>query len=415
MRIVIVNSNDIIGGAARAAYRLHKGLLDIGVDSRLLVAEKHSDDDSVSGPAGKTSKILTKIHPGLDNLLLRLYPNRERSVFSSSWVPTGALSRINRLEADLVHLNWITNGFVPINAFRKINKPVLWTLHDMWAFTGGCHYAGECNRFRDECGRCPVLQSSRSNDISRWIFRRKQKSWADASLRIVTPSRWLGECAKSSVLLGGQRVEVIPNGIDVGCYMPADRDYCRTQLNLPPDKQLILFGAQSPSDDRKGFKLLVSALQHLRTKEAQTSFELVIFGASMPEDEVKFDFPTHYLGALSDDVSLSLAFSAVDVFVAPSRQENLSNTVMESLACGTPVVAFDVGGMPDMIDHRITGYLACPKDTCDLAHGISWVLADKDRLQAMRGKAREKVENHFEIKNIAGRYLELYHDIVGRI
>lgn len=197
--------------------------------------------------------------------------------------------------------------------------------------------------------------------------------------------------------------------------MPADRDYCRTQLNLPPDKQLILFGAQSPSDDRKGFKLLVSALQHLRTKEAQTSFELVIFGASMPEDEVKFDFPTHYLGALSDDVSLSLAFSAVDVFVAPSRQENLSNTVMESLACGTPVVAFDVGGMPDMIDHRITGYLACPKDTCDLAHGISWVLADKDRLQAMRGKAREKVENHFEIKNIAGRYLELYHDIVGRI
>jgi glycosyltransferase involved in cell wall biosynthesis len=227
----------------------------------------------------------------------------------------------------------------------------------MWAFTGGCHYNQECDRYINCCGACPQLHSNKNWDISRWVWQRKAKAWQNLNLTIVTPSQWLAKCAISSSILQNQKIKVIPYGLETQTYKPIERHLARKILNLPNNKQLILFGAMNATSDlRKGFHLLQLALKSLRQAVCAEQFELVVFGASRPANEVDLSFKTHYLGRLSDDISLSLIYSSADVFVAPSIQDNLPNTVMESLACGTPCVAFNIGGMPEMIEHQKNGY-----------------------------------------------------------
>lgn len=413
MKTVILNTFDTRGGAARAANRLHKGLQSIGVDSTMLVQSKYGDEPTVIGPLPMLPTGIALMRPLLDSIPLKCYPNRTPFIFSPAILPERLAAKVAALNPEIIHLHWVALGFLKIETLRRFEKPIVWTLHDSWAFTGGCHIPFECMRYRQMCGACPALGSTKENDLSRKIWKRKAKAWKGLNLTVVTPSRWLAECARSSSLFHDVRVEVIPNGLDIQRYKPVDRHVARELLLLPKDKKLILFGAVSSTSDRnKGFHLLLPALKNMADNSWENRAELVVFGATKPVNGPDFGLSTHYLGHFNDKISMNLLYAAVDVFVAPSIQENLPNTVMEALACGTPCVAFNIGGMPDMIEHKKNGYLARPFETDDLARGIEWVLNDDERRKILSLRAREKVEKEFELTLVARWYRKLYEDIL---
>lgn len=414
----ILLSNANTGGAGRAAYRLQQGLKSIGLYAQMCVRYKTIDDSYVTATPTGFSKFASKIKLAehLDAVPFQIYRQKPSYTFSLQWFSDTSLPGLVLTSADVLNLHWVGHGYLSIEAIAKLNKPIVWTLHDMWTFTGGCHYTQDCDRYQKQCGTCPQLQSQQEKDLSRWVWRRKAKAWQNLNLTLVSPSRWLAQCVQSSSLCQNLRIEVIPNGLDTQVYHPLDRQIARSRLKLPHDKQLILFGAMSPTGDpRKGFHLLQSALQQLASTDWRDRIELVVFGATRPENPPDFGFQSHYLGSFNDDVSLSLIYSAADVFVAPSVQDNLPNTVMEAIASGTPCVAFNIGGMPDMIAHQQNGYLATPYQVEDLAKGISWVLEDSDRHQKLSKQAREKAEQEFTLELQAKRYAVLFEEVVQNI
>ncbi len=398
-----------------AAYRLHRGILSMGLDSKILVLRNSIDDPTVIKPLRKSERILNFLRQKIDTLPLKFYPNRSNFLFSPAIAPDNIFGDISTINPSLVHLHWVCGGFLRIESLKKIGRPIIWTLHDSWAFTGGCHLPFGCVRYRDECKKCPILNSSKEKDISTKVMNRKRKAWKSLNLTIVTPSKWLGKCARSSMLFNNNRIEIIPNGIDTNIFKPIDRIYTRKILCLPLDKKLLLFGAvNGTGDPNKGFKFLEQALQKMKDNGWGDKVQVLVFGGREPINFPELGLETTFLGRLHDDISLALLYSAADVFVAPSIQENLPNTVMEALACGTPSVAFNIGGMPDMIEHQRNGYLARPFESDDLARGIAWVLEDEHRREILSHRAREKVEQEFDIKLIAGKYLALYQDILNR-
>lgn len=414
MKILLLNASDVEGGAARAAYRLHQGLQTVGAASQMLVQAKHVDDGMVLSSQTKLANLLGRIRPNLDRLPLQFYANRNLTAFSSQWLPDAVASRVAQLCPDVINLHWICGGYLQIETVAKLNKPLVWTLHDMWAFTGGCHYSQECDRYTNSCGSCPQLHSSKQWDLSHWTWNRKANAWKNLNLTIVTPSAWLANCAQSSSLLKNFRIKVIPNGLDPKKYKPINRQVARELLNLPQDQQLVLFGSVSEASNlRKGFHLLQLALRKLSNSEWQDKIGLVIFGTSQSSNLSDLGFKSRYLGRLSDDISLALVYSAADVFIAPSTQDNLPNTIMEALACGTPCISFNIGGMPEMIEHQQNGYLAQPLDVEDLSQGIVWVLQDQERYQKLCDRAREKVEQEFSQNLQAHRYLSLFKEVTN--
>lgn len=414
MRPLLLNATDIRGGAARAAYRLHLGLRGIGVDSRMLVQSKESDDQHVLGPRSRLEELVGIVRPQFDLLPLYCYPKRKKEVFYPGWLPDRVARKVDRSGADLVHLHWISRGFIGLQTVARFRRPVVWTLHDMWAFTGGCHYDAGCGQYMQGCGRCPSLGSNRNADLSRWAWRKKKGGWKGLNLRVVTPSRWLADCARNSPILGGCSITAIPNGIDLTVYRPHAKDHARSILSLPNDKRLIMFGAVSGAEEeRKGFRYLQEALARFAAGGRGSEYTLVVAGASRPSESPHLGVDTIYLGRLHDDVALALAYSAADVFIAPSTQDNLPNTVVEALACGLPCVAFDIGGMPDMIEHERNGYLARPFLAESLAQGIAWVLEDSSRQRLLSERARSKAEEEFDVSRVAKRYLQVYEDAVG--
>jgi glycosyltransferase involved in cell wall biosynthesis len=420
MKVSILSYSDIEGGAARACYRLHQGLNRVGINSQMLVQLKSSDDTTVTGSKNVgIRQVMTGLRTIADSLPLKRYAQQKGSTYSAQWLPDRITSKLAHSQPDIVNLHWANNGYLQIESLKKIQqklqKPIVWTLHDMWSFTGGCHYNQDCDRYRIGCGQCPQIQSQRDRDLSDWVWKRKAKAWKDLDLTIVTPSVWLGQCAKASALFRDLRIEVIPYGLDTARYKPMDRTIARQILGLPLDKQLILAGAlQATSDSRKGFHLLQPALTQLSQAGWGDRAELVIFGASKPKLPIDFGLNVHYMGTLGDDISLAMLYAAADVFVAPSVQDNLPNTVMEAIACGTPCVAFDIGGMPDMIDHQLNGYVARPYESADFAQGINWVLEDADRHQKLCHQARQKAEQAFTLNRQAERYHALFSELLNR-
>ena len=413
MKILLLNTNDLNGGAARAAYRLHKGLVNIGVDSEMLVQDKTSDDRTVINPQTKLEKGWAKIRPTLDTILLPFYRQRDRIPYSTQWFPDRIAAKVAQINPDIINLHWICGGYLQIETLSKLNKPLVWTLHDMWPFTGGCHYNQDCDRYTDSCGSCPQLHSTSNWDLSHWVWQRKAKALKNLNLTIVALSHWLAKCASASSLFQDLPVKVIPNGIDTTKYKPIEQKLARKLLDLPDNKQLVLFGAiNATSATRKGFHLLQPSLQYLSQSGWQEKLEVVIFGASEPINPPNLGFKCHYLGRLNDDISIVLAYCAADVMVVPSIQDNLPNTVMEAIACGIPCVAFNIGGIPDMIEHQHNGYLARPFEEEDLAAGIAWILEDRDRWQSLSSRAREKVEREFTLSTQASKYLKLYNQLL---
>ncbi len=383
MKALLINSDDGSGGAARAAMRLHLGLRSLDIESKLLVQKKHTDMETVVGPRPVLGYWQGELRPHLDALPTCLYPKRTGALFSPAALPGNWLKSVSEISPDIVHLHWICNGLVRLESLRKLKKPVVWTLHDSWAFTGGCHLPGDCQCYQQACGACPVLGSRRDKDLSRKVWERKRKGFDDIDLTIVTPSRWLADCAKSSSLLAGKQVEVIPNGLDIDKFRPLDKREARNLLGLPQDVHLVLYcGSQAAVDPNKGAALLLEALKSQAIREGNR-FELVVFGTSVDLGFDNLGIKTHYLGRMSDEVSICLVYSSADLLVLPSREENLPYTVMEAMSCGVPCVAFDVGGVSDLINHMTNGYLASSYDTHEFGAGIAHLLGDRPLLGGM--------------------------------
>ncbi len=420
MKVLLLNTFDTNSGSALAAQRLTQGLRSVGVDASMLVQKKLSQNPSVLGPQTKFEEIVAKASRALHNLPLKLRRQSVHSEFSVPWLPTKILpkvaqpsSRVASIKPDLINLHWVNYNYLQIEEITRLNVPVVWTMHDMWPFTGGCHYSGDCNRYGKTCGACPQLGSLNDQDLSRWVWQRKATAWSRANLTLVTPSSWLADRARESSLFCNQRIEVIPNGLDLDLYQPTPRQVARRTLNLPQDKKIVLFGAVNATQSRrKGFHLLQPALQQLAHSTWQEQIDLVVFGANPSDDQPDLGFKTHYLGKISDEKVLALAYAAADVFVAPSLQDNLPNTLVEAIACGTPCVAFQVGGIADIVEHQHNGYLAHPYHVEDLAQGIAWVLEHPDRHQKLCNRSRQKAEQEFTLGRQAKRYLALFDQVI---
>ncbi len=411
MKVLHVNTYDSQGGAARAAYRLHRALLAESINSKMLVQKKSSDDHTVLAPTSKVEKGINLLRPTLDSLPLRKYKNRTHSLFSPAWLPFSQIpKKIAQINPDIVHLHWIAGAMMSVKDIAKIDKPIVWSLHDMWAFTGGEHIDEYQQHYLDRCGNSKVLNSNKDNDLSRKGWERKRQVYAQIeNMTIVGLSGWMHQAAKSSSLLKNKNHIQLPNPIDTATFAPFDKVEARRLFNLPMDKNLILFGAMNAtSDPNKGFEHIFAALK----APSLENTELVIFGSNQPSIPLSFTQRVHYLGQLHDDVSLRVLYSAADVMVVPSLQENLSNAIMESLACGTPVVAFDIGGNSDMIEHQLNGYLAKPFEPQDLAHGIEWIL-NAPNYKQLCDNAHDKVLTHFDSRLVAKQYIELYKDILN--
>ncbi len=300
-----------------------------------------------------------------------------------------------------------------VGEIGRLNKPVVWTLHDMWAFCGAEHYAQDdhVSRFKRGYSRENSPESEKANDLNRRVWARKRKRWRKP-VHIVCPSRWLASCAKESVLFAGWPVTVIPYPIDLTVWHPVPRAVAREALGLDPSARIVLLGAPGGLvDPRKGADLALEAFSRL-VQRGDAPDQLLVFGQSAEAGHGEQPLPARFLGSLQDDLSLVLAYSAADVFVLPSRQDNLPNTGIESLACGTPVVAFDVGGLPDIVDHLRTGWLARPFDTENLAAGIAWVLGDRERAKQLGVAAREMAVHRFSGSTIADQYVAVYRELL---
>ena len=407
MRVVFANTFDTRGGAARAALRLFEGVSGLdGVFASMVVQEKAGQTPGVVRQCGA---LPTRWTSKWDQAALKAdHPDRERVPFSVNRVPSLLPHAIRGRDPEVVHLHWLHCGFVRIEQLRTLRRPLVWTIHDMWAFTGVCHYSGDCRRYLSGCGRCPLLGSRDGNDVSRRVFQRKRAVFADLDLTVVSPSRWLADLARSSPLLGNHPVRVIPNGLDVARFSPMDKGAARRELGLPQDRPLLLFGADfAMADRRKGLHLLLDAL----SSGLAGGGEVAVFGCDAPVEQPDLPMKVHWLGKIHDDSRLVAAYSAADLFAAPSLEENLSNAVMEALACGAPAAAFDVGGMGDMIDDGRTGFLV-PKNegAGGLGRALDRAFADPGRLAAMGREAREVVCRRFDIRAVAAQYRDLYEE-----
>jgi glycosyltransferase involved in cell wall biosynthesis len=316
--------------------------------------------------------------------------------------------------SDIVNLHWVAGFFDYREFFHKIpaRLPVVWTLHDMNPFTGGCHFDGGCGKFAERCGACPQLGSNDPKDLSAQVWRRKQEAFSllnGDTVHLVTPSRWLqGEMSKST-LMSKFRCTAIPNALDTELFQPREQGAARKLLGISADSAVILFLADWAGEKRKGFDLLVEALKPFRNDRR---VYLLAAGRELPAHDLGPQLVT--TGYLTGEKQLSWVYSAADVFVLPSLQDNLPNTALEALSCGVPVVGFDVGGIPEIVHEGETGLLVAAKDVAGLRAAITSVVENKDVRVRMAEAGRRFAVANYGLEIQARRYLELYTELVAR-
>lgn len=389
-------SNENLYGAGKAAYRISQSLNTIGIDSKLFVLQGNPQENVILDNNSKYQRILRYTSRKL-NL------NRIKNGYHAE--NFGIVSKKLREEmqnADIIHLHWINNGIWSSDFTKlliELNKPIIWTLHDMWPFTGGCHYSGDCLKYKVKCNNCHYNEKIITAKFSLKEQQKKINLFNRLNISFVGCSNWITNEFNESYV--GKKIKskciCIPNPLDSKYYHYIDKKDARKILNITTSKNLILFGAGSTKDSRKGFTYLKEALQRLDKEDYCVGF----FGGDIPSS-IYGNYEVLNFGYIADDVHLALIYSSADVFVAPSLQENLANTVMESLGCGTPVVAFNIGGMQDMIQNGINGILVKPFSTDEMAEGI------KKASKLKNTEISENTDSVFSIQKIANQYMNLY-------
>jgi len=409
MKVLHLVAGELNGGAARGAYWLHQALCELGVDSKILTNAKDDlGDESVISLADSALRKLTfAIVYRLGRVPLIPYRNRGSLVFSTGIGGADITRHPAYKAADLIHLHWV-NGLVSIKTLGKLKKPVVWTLRDMWPVTGGCHHSLECNRYTKGCGCCPQLGSNRERDLTSTIVRRKQAAMPE-NIRVIGISRWMSDCASASALFRDREVTTISNNVDTELFSPIPKKQARQTLGFGEDKKIVLVGAQDVESVYKGFDLFLEAVNGMTNE----NIHVVMFGSTNKDISDLIAAPSTSLGFLSNTDALRLAYSAADVFVAPSRVDAFGKTLVEAMSCGTPVVCFDATGPKDIVEHQVSGYLAEPFSNEDLANGIRWVLDQPEEIHAkLCWSARQRARKVFDSKVIAKAYKALYRDVL---
>ena len=411
MRVLIVNTSERTGGAAIAANRLMHALNRNGVEAQMLVRDRKTDAlEVVSIPQSWRHKANFLWERGviwLNNGLSK------QGIFQVDIANAG--TDITTLpafqQADVIHLHWVNQGFLSLKNLERIcasGKPVVMTLHDQWYFTGICHYSSNCEKYMTQCEKCPMLKGP-GIDLARRVYNRKRAIYEGRNITFVGCSRWMADLARKSSLTRGHTVTNVPNAIDTDVFKPMDKLEARRRHNLPMDKKLLLFGAQRITDKRKGFDFLVEACEHISMHHPTLpgQLEVVVLGGDAPSVKELLPLPVHIVNYLSNEDDIAQLYNAVDLFVTPSLQDNLPNTIVEAMSCGTPCVGFDVGGIPEMINHKQDGYVADYCDSLDFAQGIAWCL-DPDRQPALSAAARAAALATYSQSVAATRYLSIY-------
>lgn len=415
MKVLHLSTDDFSGGASRAAYRIHTALLQCGVDSSMRVlVHQTANDKVVSGKAPRTyiKKIKDKLAEKGRAVYRRNFRGSSPIMHSFGDVSAGIVNEINASDADVVNLHWIAN-LLSIKDIGLITKPIVWTLHDMWAFCGGEHVVFDSDvaaRFKTgyRSDNRPLGESG--PDLNRLSWESKRDEWSNQRFQFIAPGKWMADCVAASALFKHQPIHVIPNPIELdNLWRPVDKRFARAVLGLEQTKKYVLSGSAGGMAHLKGEDLLSDALTKLCGHNIDMP-ELLIFGQQQPLTKPETPYKTHWLGRVNDDHVMRLIYSASDVMAVPSRIDNLPNTALEAHACGTPVVAFDIGGLPDIVDHLQSGWLAPAFDTDNFADGISWVLQDRSRWMRLSSHARKIAEERFAPKVITEKYLAIYRE-----
>lgn len=408
MKVVHLSTTDT-GGAFKGTWRIHECLQGQNVESCVLVRSKFSSSDTVEVIDSFGKKLFSKMR----NAFNLLYSKGQ--VVSDIY---GAhLNKIPQIiDADIIFLHWV-NSFVSAQTvidLLKLNKPIVWVMHDMWVFTGGCHCDEECGKYEVGCGQCPLTNSFDANDITHRNIMKKAKVYADSNITFVALSNWELACARKSIALQNCNIIKIPNPLNLNIFCPLEREYYQKQKQqvIPHlfQKKIILFGANKAIEDKnKGFNYLVESLKYLDSQK----YCLVCFGGETSKQEIKMpdNMDMISLGVIHDEHELAVWYNIADVFVAPSMQESFCYTVCEALACGTPVAAFGVGGIVDQVEHMRNGYLAKIRDAYDLAIGIQFCVENRGKLTR---RARNGVVDKNNYNEIGKRYVELCNNLLKK-
>lgn len=420
MKILLINTSERTGGAGIACNRLMQALNKHGHEAKMLVRDKKTNDKNVIPITNSWFQIQMNFIRFVWERLCIFLVNRfnKKNLFAVSLANTGINISNHPLvkDADILHLHWINQGFLSIKNVQQLietGKPIVWTLHDMWPLTGICHHARTCDRFTFSCGNCFFLHKPNSNDLSHQVFNEKQKVYSKTNIHFVGCSQWITNKAKSGKLTQNQSVISIPNSIDINKFRQTDKTIARKKLNLPLNKKLLLFGALNISDKRKGIDYLSESLHIIQQNNPRffDEIELVVFGQVKSEVRSLFTIPIHSMGYLTDEENIISLYNAVDVFVTSSLEENLPNTIMEAMACGVPCIGFNIGGIPEMIDHEKNGYVAEYQSAEDLSKGIYRVLSEAD-YSSLSAHAIHKVNENYSEEIIAQKYSKLYVELM---
>ncbi len=417
IKILLINTSDSVGGAAVASNRLLRALnKQAEVEAKLLVKDKQSGSDKIVTIQAKFRYLFSFLW---ERLVIWLACGLKRSkIFQIDIANAGVDVTRERAfqEADIIHLHWVNQGMLSLRQIGRIitsGKPIVWTLHDMWPITGVCHHARSCDQYESYCMNCPYLAFRKlPRDLSYHVFHRKRKLYLPYALTFVGCSQWIANEAKKSALTKNQQVFSIPNVISINTYKPKNKSLCRKYLNLPQDKTLILFGSVNVSDKRKGFEPFIEACEKLRLSGyTSDNLGIVVVGNNTEKLEDLSPFTVYSMGFVTETEKKVDIYNAVDLYITSSLEENLPNMIMEAMSCGTPCVGFNVGGIPEMIDHLENGYVASFGDVSDLVDGVQWVLKNST-YYSLSETAREKVLNSYSEEVVTPKYIQLYQSLL---
>lgn len=402
MNILHIVAGDLDGGAAKGAYTLHKALKKTGVDSKVLTNSliKYDDSDVVNITYNQGQRRKNEFE------ILNQYKSRINFIYSTGFLGFDFTRLDVYKEADVIHLHWINDVFVDLSDLKKIDKPIIWTMRDMWSFTGGCHYAFECEKYKENCGACPQLNSTDEEDLSHLIFNFKQQN-IPKNIQLVGISNWISEKARQSYLFKYFNIKTIYNNINAEDFKSIDKVTSKQALSLPLNKKIILIGAQNINAKYKGFELFIEACKYLNKER----YFLAVFGRVDEEVIKALNFEYKLFGFVESVLKLNKIYSSADVFVAPSLMEAFGKTLAESLFCGTPVVCFDIAGQKDIVNHKYNGYKARAFDSSDLAEGINWVVNHTDYTSLVKGAATS-ANKAFDSLVVAEEYIGLYDKMI---
>jgi len=411
LKILHINYSDNIGGAAKSAYRLHKELIKNNINSEMFVIQKDSDSFLIKSPEGLLTKLWFKVLPHIGRFTKKIV-NYDKNIPQNFGIFPSPLKKIiNKSNADIVHIHWIGGEMLPISAIAKINKPVVWTFHDMWAFCSSEHISYDNNYVNGYIYPSVVLKVLNCN-LSRYIWNKKRKSWKK-SFTIISPSAWMQRKALKSPLFHDFSIYKIHNLLDLNFWKPIEKKYAREIVGLPYDKKIILYGAVGGTKDQnKGFSYLISALNKINNK-SQRKITLALFGESEfnSKESNKLPIEVFHLGKVIDDITLKIIYSASDVLALPSKLENLPNVAIEAMSCGVPVVAFNVGGILDVVQDKKTGFLIEKYNTKKFAESIEQLISDNSLYQKFSSHCIEHITRKFSCKTIIQEHKDLYKKI----